>query len=69
MCPREESLGPREAEIVMVLPLQTQGHGQDYEHQYLVRFDDGGPRAAGDHWRANNPIGSEVGVIPVCMRR
>lgn len=34
--------GPaHEAEIVMVLPLQTQGQGQGYERQYLVRFDDG----------------------------
>lgn len=34
--------GPaREAEIVMVLTLQTQSQGQGYERQYLVRFDDG----------------------------
>jgi hypothetical protein len=42
--PPRGATGPaREAEIVMVLPLQMQGpgQGQGYERQYLVRFDDG----------------------------
>jgi hypothetical protein len=40
--PPRGAAGPvREAEIVMVLPVQTQGQGQGYERQYLVRFDDG----------------------------